>query len=488
MRKVLWWGLSILWIAMIVGLLTGVFNPPMGRMMTPDMLIKNVKIEGETVWLGVHILENRVGYINYTIEPLENGDFEINEISYIAVQMMGVNQKVISHFMTIVDSTLALKSFEGFVETDKYATKFSGLIEDHVLGIKLTTGNEKTTDKFMPAPEPIYISYALKSLMQNGKLRDDDSLKLASFDPLTMEMRDIMVYSAPLKFHPIENQLVEARELRLRTYTLETKMYVDAKGELLLETGPMGLTMKRESREDAMNLASGSNAKIDFLDLFAVKPKGKINKPRDNNALTLKVVGADLSMLQSASDRQQIIDLEKGLAEIRRKPFQSGNLKLSFEKTTSPEPYIESDDLHIIAKAQELVKGAKTRRDSLDSITKWVFKSVAKKPSAGIPSAIAVFQELSGDCNEHAVLFTALARAVGIPTTVQLGVVYQEDKFFYHAWTASYVDGHWLEIDPTFNQTVADPSRIAFASGSMSDAAKLASIIGNLKIDVISEQ
>jgi transglutaminase-like putative cysteine protease len=151
-------------------------------------------------------------------------------------------------------------------------------------------------------------------------------------------------------------------------------------------------------------------------------------------------------------------------------------------------PYIESRDKDIVDRAKRIVKGRPTRADSLAALCDWVYRSVQKKSVGGLPSAASVFKNLKGDCNEHAVLFTALARAIGIPTKMQLGVVYQEGKFFYHAWNASLIGTKWVEIDPTFGLHTADAARIAMASGDMSSALQLTGMIGQIQIEIISTE
>ena len=63
---------------------------------------------------------------------------------------------------------------------------------------------------------------------------------------------------------------------------------------------------------------------------------------------------------------------------------------------------------------------------------------------------------------------TALARAVGIPARRVDGLVYMEaadavPAFYWHEWVEVYV-GEWIEVDPTFNQEVADATHIALGS------------------------
>jgi len=95
----------------------------------------------------------------------------------------------------------------------------------------------------------------------------------------------------------------------------------------------------------------------------------------------------------------------------------------------------------------------------------------------------------SGNCQSHARLYTALARASGIPTRFVSGLVSQDGKgFLYHSWAESWVDGGWQVVDPTFNQPKADVSHLALFEGDgAADLAPLVSIIGRIRLQVVEE-
>ena len=118
-------------------------------------------------------------------------------------------------------------------------------------------------------------------------------------------------------------------------------------------------------------------------------------------------------------------------------------------------------------------------------LTRWVHDSLAKKTTIGIPDAATVLRTRSGDCNEHAALFTALARATGIPTRIAAGLAYVDGKFYYHAWPEVYLKD-WVAVDPTFGQVPADAGHLRFTIGGLSRQAELLRLIGTLKIDVVS--
>ena len=93
-----------------------------------------------------------------------------------------------------------------------------------------------------------------------------------------------------------------------------------------------------------------------------------------------------------------------------------------------------------------------------------------------------------GDCNEHAALFAALARNVGIPTRVVAGVTFYDEAFYYHAWNEVCLDDIWYSVDTTKNQFPADLSHIKFVEGETSEQVRIAALLGKLQIEIIDNE
>jgi transglutaminase-like putative cysteine protease len=101
-----------------------------------------------------------------------------------------------------------------------------------------------------------------------------------------------------------------------------------------------------------------------------------------------------------------------------------------------------------------------------------------------VPSAVQVLETRRGDCNEHTVLFVALARAMGIPARTAAGLVYLNGRFYYHAWPEVYLRD-WVAVDPTFGQVPADAAHIRFTIGGLARQMELIRLIGHLGIKVL---
>lgn len=153
--------------------------------------------------------------------------------------------------------------------------------------------------------------------------------------------------------------------------------------------------------------------------------------------------------------------------------------------------------------------------------------------ATGYASASETARRASGDCSEHAVLLAAVLRSDSIPSRVCSGLVYTErtvsaeelnkmgtgsasrecdqggceatgdakkrysapgvrGSFAWHAWTQALVNGKWLDVDATLHHSPYSVGHVLMGTSSLSDRTghademKLVSLVGNLKMKVVS--
>jgi len=471
---------------MVAVLALGLLDSPKGGLLAPEELLKRVQLESESSWMGIYLSGQKVGYVHSELEPLASSGYEIREFSRLTGSMMGASQVMLLRMTVVTDSTLAMVSFKGSLNADPYTTAFSGQVDNRVLSVQVTAGG-KTTERFIPAPEPLYLSQAIKPLLQAGRLGTGDSLKLAGFDPISAKMQDLVVIGAQERQHWLMGKEVTARKLTTRMAGFESTLYVDEEGNTLAEFGPMGMVIRREEMERALDLGDDLG-QVDFLAIYAIKPEGSVEAPRKVCRARYRLTGVDLDDVAKASYRQRLIHPEQGIIEVSTVSETRDTPDEELEGYTRDAPFIESRERRIRQAAKGAMMDGTSRLDSLERLADWVFEVIKKRPSAGIPSALAVLETREGDCNEHSVLFTALARSLGIPSRIMMGVVYQAGYFYYHAWPAGWADGCWVEFDPTFGQRSADAARIALVAGDMTNAVELAGIIGKIEIEILEAE
>jgi hypothetical protein len=84
-----------------------------------------------------------------------------------------------------------------------------------------------------------------------------------------------------------------------------------------------------------------------------------------------------------------------------------------------------------------------------------------------------------------------MARALGIPARVAVGLVFVRGAFYYHAWPETYIDetsgrGLWLPVDPTLNEFPADATHVRLARGGLDKQTLILPLVGRLKMTVLN--
>jgi transglutaminase-like putative cysteine protease len=151
---------------------------------------------------------------------------------------------------------------------------------------------------------------------------------------------------------------------------------------------------------------------------------------------------------------------------------------------------VPSTDPRIRDLAATIVAGKPTGREQVQAMLDWIRQNIRKEP-ADVFSALDVLTTGRAECQGHAYLFAAFARASGIPTRVANGLVYAEELkgFAYHAWNESLIDGEWIAVDPMFGQLQADATHLTLLYGeNLGDLAPLTAWIGATRIEVLESR
>ncbi len=143
-----------------------------------------------------------------------------------------------------------------------------------------------------------------------------------------------------------------------------------------------------------------------------------------------------------------------------------------------PTPEVDSDSPAIQKLAREVVGSTPGVYAASVKIAHFVYRRLEKAYGVSRDRASEVLELGKGDCTEHALLFTALARAAGIPAQQVHGLVYAQyddgvPALYWHAWVEVKTGDEWVALDPTFDQAVADPTHIVLGRGSQVDTVGL---------------
>jgi hypothetical protein len=141
----------------------------------------------------------------------------------------------------------------------------------------------------------------------------------------------------------------------------------------------------------------------------------------------------------------------------------------------------------VVSLAKEAVFGADTTAEKVARLVRFVQLYIEDDLSAEPLTLLDVIVRRKGDCSEHALLFTALARSLAIPCRMVAGLVYGGDTlraFSPHAWNEVVVNGQWIPVDPTWGQTTIDATHLRFPA-SANDWYQVLGTVPNMKITVV---
>jgi transglutaminase-like putative cysteine protease len=78
-----------------------------------------------------------------------------------------------------------------------------------------------------------------------------------------------------------------------------------------------------------------------------------------------------------------------------------------------------------------------------------------------------------------AILFTALARRIGLPARPVAGLLLSRGQVKTHTWAEAFI-GDWVPVDPAFGQFPATPAHARLVIGATSHWAEYVPLAGRL--------
>jgi len=244
--------------------------------------------------------------------------------------------------------------------------------------------------------------------------------------------------------------------------------------------------MTRQSQDEAKKLPSRS-VPSDMIAQTAIPITTSIPDVKSLSAVQLKLGGVDLTNFALDGGRQKLTGdrlmvIREDLTTLTPTAIPVREPRL--QTFLQPTAFMQSDHPAIKSLAARIVGSESKALMASIKLKDWIYRELAKEPTISIPNALEVLRVKKGDCNEHTVLFNALARAAGIPAKTVVGVVYLRGAFYYHAWSEIWL-GRWVALDSVLNQFPADVTHVKFIEGEIDRQVDILQLIGNLKIEVL---
>lgn len=453
------------------------------------------------LWQGFVFNGDKVGFTHMKISPIPGSDnFLIASEAYLRFLFLGKDKRVVLKREDTIRPDLTLVSFHYEQQMDKEPLCIDGNIVGGTLRfMRENGGRKKIIEKELNNSLYPLSVINLYPVIQGIKI--GSKYKYMVFDPQTQAIAPVT--QSVIAFETSKEMDVEP-SFKIETNLLghDVSTWINLHGEAIFELGMGGVLITYKEDEDrARNylLEAGLNKKDLILDFSLVKTGTFLPCPRETTFLEISLEGIvkELPILQGP-EQEAFIDRKRGadtaiyriMSDDVSLPGTRGRTLTKKERFLylAPTMHLESNDPEIKQTAADVTSAAVTPLEQVRKLTHWVSESI-RDEAVDSTSAVDVLRNRRGECQAHTMLYTAMARSLGIPTKLAGGLVYMKSMgFLFHNWAESYIDG-WISVDPTFDQVGIDATHIKLVEGPFwISILELGKVVGKIKAEIIDYQ
>ncbi len=487
----------------------GILEKGEGEHKSGRILTVPIKTDQET-WMNIFQQGKRIGYAHRQFYKTVEG-CRIVESVYMQINIMGMLQDIRFKTEGNFHPDLTLSSFDFELQSSLFRFKARGILQDKML--TLLTGQPGSEQKVdLPLEKESTLSLGLLAALSHEDLKPGDSRTFHVFDPASMAQRPVKVVVLNEETIPIMGYQKKAKKVSVHFMGVPQFAWIGEDGTVLKEEGSLGIGLEQVTKDEALNKMTLSRGEdlaeivslpankiiphVSRLEELKIKIDGIENVDKSRNdcvGTTAAPARTDArprgeSLLNGGrqSLRDKILRIRKESVSDLPSSIKGGMVFQDGKTHLESTPFIQSDHPEIQAKAREMVSTDDPAFVKAKRLVTWVHKNIQKRPVLSVPNALETLRLRMGDCNEHAVLLAALARASGIPAQVEAGLVYQKGRFYYHAWNVLYL-GAWITADAVMDQIPADVTHIRFVRGTERQI-DLVQMIGKVRLEILSRE
>jgi hypothetical protein len=444
------------------------------------------------IWTGIVFQGRKVGFSRLALRPAPGapGRWELESESAMRFRVLGAEKKVNMRALDRVRADLTLESFRYEYDLDGNPMRVEGESDGAEIVVRTETGGVRAEQR-LPLVRPAYPANALTLLPALRGMRIGSEELVPVF---VGEAQDLAPAGQRVLGYQ-RSSLFEGAAFKVATTLLglEAETWYDAQGRPLLEIALHGVLISALEDADSARayLVAASLNKEESVLAFSLLRSAPVADPRRAAALSVTLEGVPATLRLPDAAGQNCVRAGTRLeCRIDRRATPAGADARQAERFLRPTLAAPSYERRIVELAQSIAGDAATADAMIERLLAWIGTNIERAPVDAF-SATDVLRERRAECQGHAYLFAALARALGLPTRVVNGVVYLEEYggFLYHSWNEVFVQGAgWRPVDPTFAQPLADATHVALVEGeSALELAPLAGMLGRARVAAVGE-
>jgi len=447
----------------------------------------------QSLSLGLYFSEDQqVGYINLHTAPEERAEekgYVLSANGRVEFPLFGQETRLQLTGTAWMSAVSGLREFDFHLNAADHEMRIVGTVREGMVDAALHTAGEIVPFK-LPVGRELLLSGSLGlNAASLPRLLPGEVAFVDAFDPTTMSVGRAKIEALHYESLEVAGEPLETIVVATTISGITTRAWVSQEEEIIRAETPFGLIIKRVDPREAVGPLHPDNT-ADMVRRLAIKAAGPAPDP-GADALRLHITGIGEALMPPQDTRQRrtgdawLIVRQDPKDSTLSEPFSGSDMDLYL----GSDMFIQTAHPRIQELAREIVGRAENPWGNAVRIHDWVYANIAKESVLSVPSALTVLEVRKGDCNEHAVLFTALARAAGIPTRIAIGLVWSPAlaSFGYHAWPEVYV-GRWMAMDPTFGECTANPTHIKLFTGGIDQWPRLMAYIGAIRLEILEDR
>ena len=447
-------------------------------------------------WMGTYFKGKKLGFSFAKMIVTAKG-VTVDSKVFFRLKSGNANQSTTFNQITHLTPDLRLKEFSLVQEILGQRQKVDAHIENGKLVYRVVgLGFDKTKSIAFPstvAPSSTFLLNIVRDGLRVGK-KGRFPIFMESFQML-VDLEYKILRKEPFQY---DGKSVDTFVIYHQVAGMESTLWVKADGTVMKEMTANGFESRREPEPIARDLGDEVMSVSNLITFSLVKPGKEISHPGDKRHMKMKLSKMRSPDLIPQDRRQKVLESKKSVDGtyssvllVSSEPMKVARPAVrpvsGFAGNEFLEDSAEVQSKHPLIRtlSKELVGDTKDAWKAAQKINLWVYSNLEKELVDSV-SALHALQARKGECQSHTYLFTALARAAGIPTRIVNGLVYspQYQGFLYHAWPEVYV-GEWRAIDPTFGQDTVDATHIKLSEGEKDSQLKLMEFVGKVQIELI---
>jgi hypothetical protein len=470
----------------------------------PLLLAFATPAPAEEAWDAVFLAGNKVGYIHTFVEKVTDKDRPLNRVRVDTVLSFRRG-----------DDTVVQKLMYGTIETlegEVLRLDTRTLTSDNEIRVYgdavngqmklIMEGTKQRQEQVIPWGADVRGPYAAEQSMAKKPMAEGESRTLKMYIPDLNRVVDIELKGGPTA----EIELGDGAKRSLRKVdqiaTLDGKvrpelgstLWVDTAGQVLKQDVDLlgGMTTYRTTEAGAK--APGGRVKYDQIRGTIIQSERDITNAYQTTYAKYRVTLKDEDPTQVIpNDRRQTLtpsgDGRSATMIIQAMGPNDGEPGSPADpEYLRPNAMITSADPRVARLADRAVKGETDPWRQAVAINTWVFQNMRSNFQTTFAPASEAAQNLTGDCTEHSVLAAAMSRAKGIPARVAVGLIYVDSKemkakgFGFHMWHEVHVNGRWVALDSSFDQSTVDGTHVKLSESSLDGVSPFESFLPILRV------